>query len=539
MTPPPAANQAQALISQAKRAMELHRQGDMAAAEQQYAAVVPFVQHPGLYVGYAALLASADRPAAATWRRRTLALYPDHGGAVELPGAAALAAGDNGAAARWLRRRLRLDGGDMAAAHGGLGVALTRLGVPDAAVRHCAAAADLNPGDADHHFNLAVALEAAGRMADSMDSYRRSLALRPDRPDALENFALAAMLTGDAALAGRLYRRLAALLPERPDLRFLRGEMRLAAGDWVGGWADFEARRQAPALAPPRPRPEPPPWRGEALPQGELLLAGEQGVGDAILFARFIPLAMRRANRVVLAIHDSLARLMSAQWPEAQNAGLRIRPLVASLQPGKETAAWAPLGSLAALLAAEPEQAPVPPYLRADADLTTAWARRLNDGRASGDARRTFGLVWAGNPRYKHDRWRSPGLAALRPLLNVPGWRPAALQVGPGRQDLTAAPWPKDGVDLGAAVQDFADTAAIIANLDLVISSDTSVLHLAAAMGKETWGVTARRADWRWRCDDCGAPAWYPKIRLFRQREIGRWDDVAADLRAALELEAN
>lgn len=539
MTSPSAAAKAQALIARAKQAMALHSQGDASAAEQHYAAVAPYVQHPGLYVGYATLLTQVGRPMATAWRQRALAFYPDNRDAVELAGAAALAIGENREAEKWLRRRIRL-GGDLAAPHDSLGVALTRAGEAAEGARQCREAVRLDPTNAERRFNLAVALEAASRLSDARSAYRRALALRPDHPDALENGALAAFLVGDAQRANRLYRWLTNLFPSRPAFRFLLGETRLALGGWSAGWADMEARRVAPALAPPRPQPEPPQWGGEKLESGELLIVAEQGAGDVLLFSRFMPLAVERAGRAVLAVHDSLLRLLRHQWPNLQNnKALSIRPLTAALHPGRETAAWVPLGSLPGLLADDAKRLPAPPYITAAPDLTAAWRLHLNQGRRIDDNRRSFGLVWAGNPEYKHDRWRSPGLAALAPLLNVPGWRPVALQVGQGRNDLASTPWPADSVDLGGDVRDFADTAAIIANLDLVISSDTSALHLAAAMGKATWGIAATRVDWRWRRREDGRPLWYPSLRLFGQREPGRWDDVAADLRAALvELEA-
>lgn len=538
MTPPNAAAKAQALIARAKQAMALHNQGDTTAAEQHYAAAAPHVQHPGLYVGYATLLTQAGRPAATAWRQRALAFYPDNRGAVELAGAAALAIGENRLAEKWLRRRIRLGGGDLATSYDSLGVAQTRDGNAADGARQCREAVRLDPTNAERRFNLGVALEAAGRLSDARSAYRRALALRPDHTGALDNSALAAVLAGDAKEAGRLYHWLANLFPGRPELRFLLGETRLALGGWSAGWTDMEARRFTSSFAPPRPQPEPPPWGGEKLESGELLIVAEQGVGDALLFCRFIPTAVERAGRAVLAVHDSLLRLMSRQWPNLQsNKALSIRPLTAALRPGRETAAWVPLGSLPGLLAADAERLPAPPYVTADPDLTAAWGFRLNQGRGVDDGRRSFGLVWAGNPEYKHDHWRSPGLAALAPLLNVPGWRPVALQVGEGRKDLAATPWPTDGVDLGGEARDFADTAALIANLDLVISSVTSVLHLAAAMGGTTWGIAPTQADWRWRRREDGCPLWYPSLRLFGQREPGRWDDVAADLRAALEAE--
>jgi tetratricopeptide (TPR) repeat protein len=479
--------QSQILIAGAKNAMALHAQGDLSAAEMQYAVVVPFVQHAGLYAGYASLLIATGRAAQGEkWLRRTLTLYPDHSAAMDLPWKAAMSAEDFAAAARWLRRRLSL-GGDLGPVHAALGVACTRLGHIDEGVAHCRQAVRSAPLNADYRFNLAAALEKADSFAAAAKSYRAALALRPDHGGALENGALAAARVGDASVATRLYRRLCILSPEKAEFRYWLGEARLACGDWRGGWADCEARLSAPAIAPPPPVGPPPMWRGERLQDGELLIVAEQGIGDALLFARFIPTAVDRAGRATLLAHSGLVRLLTGMWP-----GVTVKPLGALRSV--HGAAWVPLASLPHILTQGPDCVPRAPYLSVDRNLVSAWRSRLGIGD---DGRRRVGMVWAGNPAYSHDSRRSPGLKAFCPLLDAPGWRPVALQVGAGRQDLATRPWPGDGVDAGALIKDFADTAAVIANLDLVVSSVTSVLHLAAAMGVETWGVAPAHMDWR------------------------------------------
>jgi Flp pilus assembly protein TadD len=516
--------QSQILIAGAKNAMALHAQGDLSAAEMQYAVVVPFVQHAGLYAGYASLLIDTGRAAQGEkWLRRTLALYPDHPLAVALPGATAQQAERWEEAEKWLLRRLRL-GGDVAAIEAVLGVAYTRLDRIDEGVEHCRQAVRAAPLNADYRFNLAAALEKADSFAAAAKSYRAAAALRPDHLGALENGALAAARVGDASVAARLYRRLCILSPEKAEFRYWLGEARLACGDWRGGWADCEARLSAPAIAPPPPVGPPPMWRGERLQDGELLIVAEQGIGDALLFARFIPAAVDQAGRATLLAHSGLVRLLTGMWP-----GVAVKPL--GMLRSVRAEAWVPLASLPHILTQGPGCTPRAPYLSVAREAVSAWRSRLGIGD---DGRRCVGIVWAGNPAYLHDRRRSPGLKAFRPLLDVPGRRPVALQVGAGRQDLAAQPWPGDGVDAGALIKDFADTAAVIANLDLVVSSITSVLHLAAAMGVETWGVAPAHMDWRWTTGDDGRLLWYPTLRLFRQQRVGHWGETIDAVRDAL-----
>lgn len=505
--------------------MALHAQGDLSAAEKQYAAVVPFVQHAGLYVGYAGLLAAVGRPAQAErWARRTAALYPD------LPAAAALAGGIAQQAERWeeaekwLGRRLRL-GGDVAATHAGLGVVMTRQGKIAEGIAHCAAAARLDPHQADYRFNLAVALERADRFAEASARHKQALALRPDHEGALENGALDATRLGAAATAAGLYDRWSKLRPESTDIRFLRGGMRLAAGDWRGGWADMEARLEENETGPPRPRPTTPLWRGEPLPGGRLLVTAEQGQGDVLLFARFLPEIAARVDKVIFAVYAGLTRLFADCGPKVETVLFRA---------GMGADAWLPVGSAPYVLGMTPEALPRAPYIRADADLTAAWRARLPADGAKKYGAKKYGVVWAGNPAYRHDRLRSPGLAVMRPLLDDAAATPVVLQAGPGRSDIKAAGLPAHAADVGDQLTDYADTAAVIADLDLVISSDTSTAHLAAAMGKETWVLTSRHADWRWAEDAAGKSLWHPTARLFRQKTPGDWTGAVEDVRRAL-----
>jgi hypothetical protein len=260
-----------------------------------------------------------------------------------------------------------------------------------------------------------------------------------------------------------------------------------------------------------------PAWRGEPLRDhgggpGTLLLHNDGGLGDAIMFARYVPMCAERV-RVAMAAQPQLERLFATLPGLAAFAG---RP------PLPRYHAQLPLEHLPLLWGTTPERVPLPiPYLSADAALTARFAARFTPGGG-----RRIGLAWAGNRSYAGDAERSVPPALLTPLLEVEGVTFVSLQVG-------AAPLP-GLIDWTAELRDFADTAALIAALDLVISVDTAVAHLAGAMGRPVWLLNRSNTDWRWGLQrtDC---AWYPTLRQFRQRRLGDWRGVIAEVRAALE----
>jgi tetratricopeptide (TPR) repeat protein len=414
----------------------------------------------------------------------------------------------------------------------------------------------LTPNDARAHLNLGVTLKNQQRYGEAVAAYRRALILAPDEPATLNNLGLVLSQDGrrDGEAAAWL-RRAIRLKPDFADAWLnlglvLRNQNRIDAamdycqaalaadpghaaahtmlatclllkGQVRAGFAAYEWRTQLKEYqAPERPYPSPT-WTGGDPAGLTLLVHGEQGLGDGIQFARFAPLLAKRGARVIVECAKPLARLF---------ASLRgVDGVVAGGDPLPPHDAHVAMLSLPHLLGLDDIPATVP-YLAVEPGLAAHWAERL-----AGQPGLKVGLVWAGNPDFKDDRRRSPGLPAFLPLLDVPGVHFFALQKGGGRRDLDgmAGRLGPHFTDLGPAIADFADTAAIMANLDLVISSCTAPPHLAGAMGRPVWTVLPLNADWRWLQAGEDSP-WYPTMRLFRQERVGDWGPVMAQVRDAL-----
>ncbi|UKJ75896.1 tetratricopeptide repeat protein [Azospirillum brasilense] len=416
---------------------------------------------------------------AATALRGTLALDPANDGALELLAAARLRTGGEAESMAVLRRLLRLRPG---AANGWHALSLSEPG--------------------------------------SLASLHRALALQPDHRGALSGLANRLRDRREIAASLRLHDQAVRLQPASAEARWNRSLARLLAGDLTGGWEDYEARWGV-ADFPTRPRGLPQPlWSGEAIAGQTILLHEEQGRGDAIQFVRYAPLVAARGARVLLEVGADLVPLFrglpGVEWVFARGEAL----------PAFD---WqCPLLSLPRAFATRLESVPAAvPYLTADPARAATWRERL-----AGDGL-TVGLVWAGNPQFAGDRERSPGLAALAPLLAVPGCRFFGLQLGPGHDELAGRAMPPSFTDLAPEIGDFADTAAIMASLDLVVSSCTAPAHLAGALGVPLWVLLSHTPDWRWLLDRADSP-WYPTARLFRQPRPGDWATVADEIAAAL-----
>ncbi|OYD81316.1 tetratricopeptide repeat protein [Azospirillum brasilense] len=411
--------------------------------------------------------------------RSALALDPAHDGALELFAAARRKAGREEEAVTALRRLLRLR--------------------PDAA-------------NGWHALSFA---EPGG-----LRTLHHALALQPDHRNALSGLANRLRDRREIVASLRLHDRAVRLQPASAEARWNRSLARLLAGDLAGGWEDYEARWGV-ADFPTKPRGLPQPlWSGEDIAGQTILLHEEQGRGDAIQFVRYAPLVTARGARVLLEAGADLLPLFRG-LPGVERVFARGESL-----PGFD---WqCPLLSLPRAFATRLETIPAAvPYLTADPARVAAWRERL-----SGDGFKV-GLVWAGNPQFAGDRERSPGLAALAPLLAVTGCRFFGLQLGPGHDELARRAMPPSFTDLAPKIRDFADTAAIMASLDLVVSSCTAPAHLAGALGVPLWVLLSHAPDWRWLLDRADSP-WYPTARLFRQPRPGDWAAVAGEAAAAL-----
>jgi tetratricopeptide (TPR) repeat protein len=336
----------------------------------------------------------------------------------------------------------------------------------------------------------------------------------PESREPNEHLGVALFWAGEYERAIAQFRRLLALFPDLAGPRRALGLALLLLGRYEEGWREYEARLK---LLPPRSF-SAPRWNGEPLPGGAIYLHCEQGFGDSVHFIRYAPLvrAHSKAARVILECQPELVRLLLANvgW-EAE-----IVPRAAgNEEPRLPVDAHLPLPSLPLVLGLYEPLPMEAPYLRADPALRAVWRERL--GPASG---LRLGLAWAGSPDHQSDETRSLAAEMLLPLLRASGVTFYSLQVGRGAA--FARPLLDAGlIDFTAHLGDFADTAALLAELDLVVSVDTAVVHLAGAMGRPVWTLLAFVPDWRWGLEREGTP-WYPTMRLFRQPALGDWDSV-------------
>ena len=400
----------------------------------------------------------------------------------------------------------------------GLGLAQQRRCAFDVARATLAAAVQKAPENARAHAYLGNVLRDLGRFADAHAQFARARALAPDDAEVIANEGLVWQHEGDLDQAIDCYTRAIELQPNSEPLRSNLAQALLLAGRFEEGWTAFEHRFADPATAAqvaslPGAR-----WRGEEVAGKILLLRCEQGLGDAIQFARYVPVLSGMGARVSLVGPARLARLM---------AGLGgLSAYIAEDDRLPHADFHAPLISVPHLLrsAAIPAQIP---YLSAEPDLIARWGSRLAQ-----DARLRIGIAWQGNPTYGMDYLRSiPPLRMAEMIVGIDA-RFISLQHGGGLH----APVAAGAQDFGAELDRehaFVDTAAMMANLDLVITSDTAIAHLAGALGRPAWVLLPYAPDWRWRLgrSDCD---WYPSLRLFRQPRPGDWDGVMAAVRRAL-----
>jgi tetratricopeptide (TPR) repeat protein len=466
------------------------------------------------------LLSQNDTDGAAACYQIALALAPGNASALLNLGNALRLKGDTAGALGCYTRAAALRPDDPVAHHN-LGNMLLELDRVEESISCQRRALALRPDYVEAHLNLGNALHFQGRHAEALDCYQRAASHRPDGAEAHVNIGNALQGMGRFADALESYRHAGAIRPDDPGAHVNAAFMLLLRGDLCAGWREYEWRLRLPHAATSGLRM--PPWRGEALAGRSILLLCEQGLGDSLQFIRYARLVKARgAAEVALACPPPLARLF------ATLAGLDRICTDWSDLPACDV--HAPLLSLPHLFATTLQTIPGPvPYLAPQPEAASRWAARL-----AGLPGRKVGLVWAGNPRldqgnaHRIDRRRSMRLADFATLADVLGVTFVSLQKG--------APADQPGlnlVDWMAEVEDFADTAALVANLDLVIGVDTSVVHLAGAMGKPVWVLSRFDGCWRWLLDRDDSP-WYPTLRLFRQQSFGDWAPVVASVRAAL-----
>jgi len=391
--------------------------------------------------------------------------------------------------------------------------------------RHAAAIDDydraiaLQPDLADAYANRGSALLALNRHQEAIENYGKAIAIRPDFAEAYANrgYALQALDRHQEAIAD--CDRATAIKPDYAEARWIKSHSLLSHGLAETGWQLCEQRLHTRKYGILRDYGLP--LLGQAAPEGKnLIVQWEQRFGDVIQMLRYVPLLERIAGACYWQIQEPLRALVTRSFPGIRQVDISVCPSDARYR--------IPFTSLPLVLRTFSEQA-IPaqvPYLVADPGAAAAWRRQLQTPRALP----TIGIVWSGNPEPPN---RSVPLECLVPILRMPGLRFVALQRDLRDADAKVLKQFPDLVALGDKLHSFDDNAAVIAAVDLVITIDTAIAHLAGALGKPTWLLLKFGADWRWMRGREDSP-WYPTARLFRQPTLGAWENVVERVQAAL-----
>jgi Flp pilus assembly protein TadD len=419
-------------------------------------------------------------------------------------------------------------------------------------------ALDCDPAYPDAMNNLGIVLQDRGNVSESADLYKKVLALRPDHPDALNNLGTIFLLKGDFEKSKKLFEKVLGLIPHHAEahnnlgnalknlgrlteaieaykvaisLRKENAEYHnnlamalLADAQFDAGWQEYEWRWKTVQFAKTREALPKKFWQGEYGNGRVLLIKPEQGFGDTLQFCRYAPMASERGLRVVVEAQPALVRLLGSLGG--------VERVVATGRQAPEFDFCCPMLSLPTIFKTRLETIPASvPYLHANEDDVGLWKIRVKD---VGVTMLKIGLVWAGSSRINSpdlvaaDRRRSISPELLAPLLDIPNVCFFSLQKG-------GPPAPKEFglVDMMELCRDFADTAALMANLDLVISVDTAIVHLAGSLGIPVWVLNRYDTCWRWLQTRQTSP-WYPTLRLFRQKSPGDWNEVIMNVKNEL-----
>ena len=474
--------------------------------------------------------------------REVLRLWPDHPGALNNLGTAVWRQGRIHEAEEFHRRALVLDSNDFAILNN-LGNVLWEQGRLDEAVRWYRQAVRLRPDSPEVLMNFGVTLSDLGEFDEASHWIRESLRLLPDSPGSHVNLGNLFARQGNLDGARDCYEQALRLRPDFPEARRNRAYIWLTRGDFEAGWPEHEWRLKCAEpllLTVNSPR-----WTGEDLDGRSILLVAEQGLGDTLQFIRFAPLVKERRGYVVVACPKPLMRLV------ARCRGIDRVVDWKSALPDSDV--HASLLSLPMILGTTLENIPAESYLSVDSATVEKWrpivARALcrREQRDTDSAKKTdhvfkIGIAWQGNRAHKGDRWRSFPLTNFAHLAKLPGVRLISLQKSDGSEQLAERIGRFPVAELTRPDKghkdrrDFLDTAAVMRQLDLVVTPDSSLAHLAGSLGIRVWVPLSTVGEWRWLIDRDTSP-WYPTLRLFRQTSFADWDSVFQRMADALRQE--
>ncbi|MBF2029951.1 MAG: glycosyltransferase family protein [Oscillatoriales cyanobacterium C42_A2020_001] len=502
-------------------AIQHHQAGQLLEAERLYEEAL--LQQPNqpqvLYLLGLVNHQRGDLDAAVQWYRSAIAFQPDYTDAHNNLGVLMVQQGNLQQATVHYQAALQTNPNNPRV-HTNLGVILQQLGQMDAAIAHYQTAIDLEPNLAAAHTNLGHALKELGQLDAAITSYKIAQQLMPTNPEAYRDLGDALQEQGRFEEAMEIYNRAIALVPNHLELQGSRIRALLVSGNLQDGFREYDHWRLTVAS---RPRAFiQPVWDGSYLEGQAILLYAEtgSGMGDGIQFIRYAPLVTQMGGRVIVECDPSLVRLFQSV------AG--VEQVVPTGAPLPEFAVQASLMSLPRIFGTTLPTIPAQiPYLQAPAPTPSPIPHTLFPFKV--------GIVWGGNAEHSHDRDRSCPFAGFMTFLKTPGVAFYSLQKGSHRAELIT-----DGevtiMDVSHQLNDFADTAAVMTQLDLIITVDTAIAHLAGALGKPVWILLSATPDWRWLMERLDSP-WYPTARLFRQSRRHDWRGVCQQVAAALEAE--
>ncbi|MCG2721482.1 MAG: tetratricopeptide repeat protein [Thermodesulfovibrionales bacterium] len=402
---------------------------------------------------------------------------------------------------------------NFASAYYNLGVAFQEKDLLDRAILYYEIAIGKNQKFIDAHYNLGVAFKEKGQFDEALICFQRVLQLEPNHIGAHYNIGNVLVAKGHFKEAMQFYKKSIEIDPENADAHWNIALLNLMSANFEEGWKGYEWRWKLKGVRTEHNLPQPL-WDGKDLNGQTILLYTEQGFGDTLQFIRYVPMVKQLGGRVIVKCQKELASLLK-----------NIEEIERVITNGEGFSEWNvqyPLLSLPLLFNTTLQNIPsVVPYISADPKLIKKWGDKIT----SNESRMKIGLVWSGDPRLKNDRSRSFTLGLLSSLAYFNDITYYSLQKGEASEQSKTASKDMQIVDYTEEINDFADTAAFIQNLDLVISADTAVAHLAGALGKQVWTLLPSVPDWRWMLNREDSP-WYPTMRLFRQPAPGDWESV-------------
>jgi len=506
-----------------------HRQGDIAQAMERYTEVLRNDPNNADALYYIAVVACQDGQyqQGVELARRAIEFGPPQARLHNLLGQALYRLDEPMEALKNFDRAIALEA-NFADAHGNRANILVDAGYPEEALKSFDRALALNPASATDWLNRGALLQSLGRHEEALASFDQAVMCSPglaeahvNRGNALKDLGQFDAASGqtDSARFGNAdasYTKAIAIDPKLDPAFLGRGLLRLLRGDWEAGFADYEHRSnvgEPTYIALPQPR-----WDGELRAGERVVLVSEQGLGDTIQFCRFAPLLAARGFDVTILTRKAMAPLL------ATLAGVTIATEPDALAQDPRPLRWLPLLSVPGVLGTRPDSVPAAvPYLSAEPERVEAWRARLGGGFK-------IGINWAsGHSDKPHFKQRDVPLAAFAAVAALPGVQLISLQKGPAAAQITEVPFSDRimtlNADPDADADFFLDTAAVMMSLDLVVTCDTSVAHLAGALARPVFTAMPVIGDWRWLLGRDDTP-WYPTLRLFRQDAGSRWEPV-------------